>query len=172
MRRSILCGLWAVCAWSWFVPLMSLAGDTPAERATLKGLRAVRVAIECGADSASATGVKPADLEAQIASRLRAADIELLSADERAQGQPTLCLTLVAFADDSGGERMVSYWCELSLLQETRLVRAPAVHITAPTWRSPGAVASMPAAELHKLHDTIRRDVDLFVAAHGAANAP
>ncbi len=82
-----------------------------------------------------------------------------------------MCLTLVALADDSAGERMVSYWRELALVQETRLARSPAIHIPAPTWRSPGVVGSLPASELGKLHEAILADVDRFIAAHHSANA-
>jgi hypothetical protein len=149
-----------------------LRADTPVERATLKGLGGVRLIVDNLPPEVTKRGLRTADLQAEIEARLKAASIPLLAADDRAQGSPTLHLSLSIFADDSGEETVYSYWRQLSLRQETRLTRAPAVHVSAATWQAPGTLATVSSESLQKLREEVRRDADLFVAAYRDVNRP
>jgi hypothetical protein len=149
-----------------------LGADTPAERSTLKGLTGLRVLVDSVPPEVAKRGLRSADLQAEIEARLKAAAIPLLTADDRAAGNPTLHLSLAIFADDSGEETIFSYWRQLTFRQETRLTRAPAVRVAAITWQASGALATVSTEGLKKFRDDVRRDVDLFVAAYREANRP
>ena len=147
----------------------ALRADDAAERATLKDLGNVRVVVSDLSRTVESQGLKKQELQADLEKRLRAAGITLLSESERARGMPTLHLNmLLADADDA--QTAYVYSLDLTLSQEVRLMRAPNIRVTSPTWKSAGAVGVVENDKLSTLRDAAGHAVDAFIAAYRAAN--
>ncbi len=147
-----------------------LQADDAAERATLKDLGNVRFIVADLGRSVEAQGLKKQDLQAALEKRLRTAGITVLGESERARGMPTLFLNL-SLADADDAQTAFVYSLDLTLSQEVRLVRAPNIRVTSPTWRSAGAVGVVEADKVASLSDSSSQAVDTFIAAYRAANA-
>ena len=157
----------------------SLAADTKAQDtandATLKGLTAIRVAVDVSDAAAEQQSLRKADLQSRIEGKLKKAGLQVLGESERAQGMPTLYLNLSLLALDKSADPSAAevyvYSIDLALIQEVRLLRAPGIKAASPTWRAPGSLGTLEAAELAGLRDTADELADRFLAAYRAANA-
>ncbi len=147
----------------------SLRADDAAERATLKDLGNVRVVVSELSRTVESQGLKRQELQASLEKRLRAAGITVLNETERARGMPTLFLNLL-LADADEAQTAYVYSLDLTLSQEVRLMRAPAIRVNSPTWKSTGAVGIVENDKLNHLSDAAGQAADTFIAAYRAAN--
>ena len=152
----------------------SRAADTKAPEtandATLKGLTAIRVAIDVSGTEVELPGLRKADLQSRIEGKMKKAGLQVLGESERAQGMPTLYLNLNLLALDQLAAEVYVFSIDLALIQEVRLLRAPGIKAASPTWRAPGSLGTIDAAELVSLRDTADELADRFLAAYRAAN--
>jgi hypothetical protein len=137
---------------------------------SLKGLTDVRVIIDGLSKEAEAAGLQKADIQAQIEKSLKSAGLRILAASERARGNPTLHLSMIAFPASKQSDELFVYSIELSLSQEVRLSRSPAVRVQSPTWRPTGAIGTTPKTELPKLKITVDEFLKNFVNDVSTAN--
>jgi hypothetical protein len=144
--------------------------DEVKDAQSLKGLAAVRVVVEVQGREAQEHGLKPADLRADIESRLKKTGLQLLGEHDRAQGMPQLYLNVNVFPAGSGKDGLFVYSVDLSLIQDVRLIRAPNVRATAATWKIPGSLGTIEAKGISGLRSVVGEYADGFVSAHRAAN--
>jgi hypothetical protein len=158
-----------MAALAWGMLATSAWADDAAERATLKGLGDLRLAVANLSPGVEAQGLKKKELQAMLEQRLRAAGIRVLADGERARGMPTLFLNLI-LADADDAQTALIYSLDLTLSQEVRLVRAQNIRLSTTTWRTPGAVGIVEVDKLATLRDASSQAIDTFIAAYRAAN--
>jgi hypothetical protein len=148
----------------------ALAAERPAEIESLRGLTDVQIVVEGVTREAEAAGLKKSELQSTVEKGIKAAGLRVLGANERARGTPVVYLSAVVFPASKQDDELFVYSIELSLTQETRLSRLPAVRVQSPTWRPPGAIGTTAKAELPKLKATVagytKRLADDFRAAN------
>jgi hypothetical protein len=164
----------AVCFWVigiWILvafPLYALNSEI--NRATLKGLRGVRVLVEDLAPEVEREGLVKDPLQKSVEERLRAAGIRVLTQEEavKAPGEPYLYVNVnISFA--KGEEEICSYSIDVALIQNVTLVRIPKQTGYAVTW-STGGVGLIGKKSLSELKGTIEEIVDIFVKAFFSVN--
>ncbi len=148
-------------------PLLAL--DSEMNRATLKGLRGVRVLVEDLAPEVEREGLLKDQVQKSIEERLRQAGIRILTLEETAKtpGEPYLYVNLnISFA--KGGE-ICSYSVDAALIQNVTLVRSPRQTTYAVTW-STGGVGLIAKKSLSELKESVEEIADIFAKAFLSVN--
>jgi hypothetical protein len=138
-------------------------------RATLAGLRGVNLQIAPMNADAEQDGLTPADLRAEVESRLREAGIRVFTQAEllsEAPGMPFLHLDVSTLRLDA----FYAYAIRLELWQAVRLTRDPTIQCLAVTWSTTGVLGTVRATSLSDARDAVRPVVDEFVSDYLAAN--
>lgn len=143
--------------------------DRQQDRASLKDLDGVRVAVEPVPASLESRGVTTAALKTAIESQLRRAGIEVLGQGDFPTGDPHLRVTVSLSQERS---RLVACSVQVDFVQIVFLRRNPAVTFNrAQTWKADAQLALVPTGQVA---DTIRREltrqVDQFVEDYRAIN--
>lgn len=158
---------WLLCAASVWP---ALAEPSQRARQTLRGIKGVTVLVTGLSAGAERDGLRKADLQADVETRLKQAGIRVLSRAERFQapGQPHLCINFI----DQKRSDMEFYTISFAvqLVQHVRLTRDAKVIFPAETWGVTG-VMSVGAKELQGVRRLVVDYVDLFVQDMKAANA-
>jgi hypothetical protein len=138
------------------------ADDTPEERATLKGIKAVKVVVRDLHRDAEADGLTARQLQTDVELRLRQAGITV-----SASAKAYLNATINTSGRESG---RYFYVIEVSLTQPIALVRDRKSIIVAATWRvgNFGDVAAQDVARF--VRETVAGQVDLFIRAYREQN--
>jgi hypothetical protein len=168
MRRKAL-GFLVLGVWI-FVAFPLYALDSEINRATLKGLRGVRVLVEDLAPEVEREGLLKDQLQKSVEERLRSAGIRVLTQEEavKAPGEPYLYVNInISFA--KGEEGICSYSIDVALIQNVTLVRIPKQASYAVTW-STGGVGLIGKKSLSELKGSVEEIVDIFVKAFFSVN--
>jgi hypothetical protein len=138
------------------------ASDGPIERATLRGLKAIKVIVDPPDAELQRGGVTAPKLAAQIAQRL---EKDGLPVDNNAIEFVGLRVTAVH------AKKKTSAIClTLGLYQNVSLVRDPAIKTTTETWSGESVVLVPPDLYSEAVADTVNQLVDQFADASRAAN--
>jgi hypothetical protein len=168
MRGKAL-GFLVLAVWIFVAsPLYAL--DSEINRATLKGLRGVRVLVEDLAPEVEREGLLKDQLQKSVEERLRAAGIRVLTQEEavKAPGEPYLYVNInVNFA--KGEDEICSYSIDVALIQNVTLVRTPKQTCYAATW-STGGVGLVGKKTLSELKGSVEEIVDIFGKAFFSVN--
>ena len=135
--------------------------DAPMDRATLRGLKAVRAVVDAPAAMEQA-GVTGAKLAAQMEQRLTKAGIPI---DRQA-------LEFVGLRVTFAHARKTDYALAvtLSMYQNVTLTRDPAIKTMAETWSGESVLLVPPKLLNEAMSNTVNELVDQFIAAWQAAN--
>jgi hypothetical protein len=168
LKAKALClwviGIWIVAA----SPLYALNSEI--NRATIKGLRGVRVLVEDLAPEIEREGLVKDRIQKSLEERLRAAGIRVLTQEEavKAPGEPYLYVNVnITFA--KGEEEICSYSIDVALIQNVTLVRFPKQTSYAVTW-STGGVGLIGKKSLGELNGSVEEIVDVFIKAFFSVN--
>jgi len=168
MKAKALC-LWVIGIWILVAsPLHAL--DSEMNRATLQGLRGVRVLVEDLAPEVEREGLVKDQLQKSVEERLRSAGIRVLTQEEavKAPGEPYLYVNVnISFA--KGEEEICSYSIDVALIQNVTLVRIPKQTSYAVTW-STGGVGLIGKKSLSELKGSVEEIADIFVKAFFSVN--
>lgn len=138
------------------------AGDGPGNRATLKGISAVKVMVAPTSIEAEWDRVRSDDLESEVQRRLREAGITVMpSAGE--------VLSIDVEAKKAGNSPWFACSTRIELLQSVSLVRDPQFTVFAPTWGL-DRVEDVSAYDLRRVRETVRELVDRFIHAYREQN--
>ena len=140
------------------------ADDTPEERATLRGIKAVKVVVRDLHPDAEADGLTSSQLQSDVELRLRKAGIT---------ASPSARAALNVTVNTSGRESGWYFFViEVSLTQPVALVRDRKSIILASTWRL-GNFGDVAAQDLARfVRETVAGQVDTFVRAYREQNLP
>lgn len=149
-------------------PLYALNSEM--NRASLQGLKGVRVLVEDIASEVEERGLARVVLQKEVEDKIRAAGIKVLTQEEATQtpGEPYLYLNINVTLS-RGEEEACSYSIDLALIQNVTLVRNPGQATYAATW-STGGVGLIGKKSLKDLKETTLEVVDLFVKAFMSVN--
>jgi hypothetical protein len=144
-----------------FAQTCGQATDLPMDRATLRGIKALKVVIDLPAGFEQ-TGITRTALVAELQHQLEKSDIPT---DETAKEFLGLRVTIAH-------EKKTDYAICLSLgvYQNVSLSRDPAVKTTTETWSGESVVLAPPKLLKDAVSNSVRELVDQFVAAFRAAN--
>jgi hypothetical protein len=145
------------------VPL-ARAGDSEVNRLALKGVQAVRVAVEMRERDEEWQGPTRGEVRADVEGRLRRAGISITTQP----GAPYLYVNVeaVKHADSP----IYGYIIDVELRQAARVVRNPSIVVYADTW-SIHSIGTVEAAELSThLRVKLHTHLDLFIDAYLAMN--
>jgi len=148
-------------------PLFAL--DSEMNRATLKGLRGVRVLVEDLAPEVEREGLVKDQIQKSIEERLRQAEIKVLTQEEamKVPGEPYLYVNInINFAK---GAEVCSYSIDAALIQNVTLVRSPKQTTYAVTW-STGGVGLVAKKSLSELKQSVEEIADIFGKAFLSVN--
>jgi hypothetical protein len=154
LTTLLLLGL-AVPAWP---------GDTPAERATLKGIPAMEVRVEPLDPQAEFDGLRRDQLQTEVEARLRQAGITVTSPSGEGERSPYLYLNVNTFKNDIVLDQY-AFNIQLEFNQRVILERNRNVSLSAPTW-SISAVGIVSAQRLRHVRDMVADDVDQFIKVY------
>jgi len=160
----LVMGIWIFIA----SPLYALNSEM--NRATLQGLRGVRVLVEDLAPEVEREGLVKDQLQKSVEERLRSAGIRVLTQEEadQAPGEPYLYVNVnIRFA--KGEEAICSYSIDVALIQNVTLVRIPKQTSYAVTW-STGGVGLIAKKSLSELKESVEEFADIFVKAFFSVN--
>jgi hypothetical protein len=160
----LMMSLWIFIAF----PLYALNSEM--NRATLQGLRGVRVLVEDLAPEVEREGLLTDQLQKSVEGRLRSAGIRVLTQEEavKAPGEPYLYINInINFA--KGEEEVCSYSIDVALIQNVTLVRIPKQTSYAVTW-STGGVGLIGKKSLSELKGSVEEILDIFVKAFLSVN--
>lgn len=137
-------------------------------QATLRGLKGVMVFIEEVDSDVENHGLTKVLLKREVASRLRQADIPVLTADEafNAAGKPYLYLNLTTH---NTGIDLYSYSIRIEFNQDVCIIREPSVRASATTWNA-NVVGIVGAANLPAVTEDVILLTDRFIHDYLAAN--
>jgi hypothetical protein len=168
VKAKALC-FWVIGIWIFVAsPLYALNSEI--NRATLKGLRGVRVLVEDLAPEVERDGLVKDQLQKSVEGMLRSAGIRVLTQEEavKAPGEPYLYVNInTNFA--KGEEEICSYSIDVALIQNVTLVRVPKQASYAVTW-STGGVGLIGKKSLSELKGSVEEIVDIFVKAFFSVN--
>jgi len=140
------------------------AGDSEADRRTLRGLKGMEVFIVSMPPEAEQNGLTKSAIQTDVEFKLRQAAITIL---DPKPGQPWLSVEVEM------GIRTESPWTysiSVELHQSVTLTRDPSISFPdAATW-SAGAFGSVGRAKVGSLRDDIKDMIDKFINAYLAAN--
>jgi hypothetical protein len=135
---------------------------------TLRGLKGVMVFIEDLDSDVENHGLTKVLLKREVASRLRQADIPVLTADEafNAAGKPYLYLNLTTH---NTGIDLYSYSIRIEFNQDVCIIREPSIRASATTWNA-NVVGIVGAANLPAVTEDVVVLTDKFIHDYLAAN--
>jgi hypothetical protein len=139
------------------------ASDGPIERATLRGLKALRVAVDPTDEQLQRAGVTVAKVATMVEQQLQKAG---LATDENAIEFLGVRIT-AAHAKKQSSAVCLS----LGLYQNVTLARDTKIKAITETWSGDSVVLSPPQLFFEAVSSTINQLVDQFVVAYRAANA-
>jgi hypothetical protein len=141
---------------------LARADDTPEERTTLKGIKAVKVVVRDLHPDAEADGLTAGQLLGDVQARLRKAGVPT---------SPSAATSLNVTVNTSGRENGWYYFViEVSLTQPVALVRDRKGIILAATWRM-GNFGDVAAQDLVRfVRETVAGHVDRFIRAYREQN--
>ncbi len=138
-----------------------LAGDSAAERATLRRLGAVQVRVSDPGEELTKGGYTQEMLRTDVEYRLRQAGVPIVTTPEAA----ILFLNLTAVK--GGLVSAYAYSIEISVIQSVKLMRDPNIISSAPTW----SLSQMGQAKRARdVRDEVGPLVDRFVSLFLAMN--
>jgi hypothetical protein len=144
-----------VCCQGW-------ASDGPIERATLHGLKGVRVIVDPPDEDLAGEGVTTAKLIAMVEQRMQKAGV---ATDNNAVEFIGLRVTA------AHARKKPSAVClRLALYQNVTLVRDPKIKATTETWSGESVVLAPPGLFLEAVSNTVDQLVGQFADAYRAAN--
>ena len=148
----------AVLAFGW--PAVSTASDGEATRRSLKGIPAFRVVVEqVGSNVQKRSALKVENLQADVEQQLARADIPV---SKSADAVLYANVTVVCGED-------CAFNVTVEVQQRVRLERRTKVGpLLAPTWSTRGT--GLVARRSSVIRESLREQVDQFVAAYRAAN--
>jgi hypothetical protein len=140
----------------------SWADDTPEERATLRGIKLVKVVVRDLHPDVEADGLTGGQLQSDVEQRLRKAGIA---------ASPSAKAALTVTVNTSGRESGWYFFViEVSLTQPVVLVRDRKSIILASTWRL-GNFGDVAAQDLARfVRETVAGQVDMFIRAYREQN--
>ena len=138
------------------------ASDAPADRATLLGLKALKVAVDSPGSELEAEGLNAADLQTRIEERLRKAGITVDQAAREFLG-----LHVMAAREVKGPYGIC---LSLGLYQSVSLERDQAVKTAIQTWETESVVVVRPKQVRTAMESTVDQLVDQFASAYASAN--
>jgi hypothetical protein len=139
-----------------------VASDGPIERATLRGLKSVRVIVDPPDEGLAGEGITTAKLIAMVEQRMQKAG---LTADNSAVEFIGLRVTA------AHARKKPSAVCiRLALYQNVTLVRDPKIKATTETWSGESVVLAPPGLFYEAVSNTVDQLVDQFADAYRAAN--
>ena len=149
-------------------PLAALNSEM--NRATLQGLKGVRILVEDLAPEVERGGLVKNQLQKSAEEKLRSAGIKVLTQEEavKTPGEPYLYVNInINFA--KGEEEVCSYSIDIALIQNVTLVRNPKQTSYAVTW-STGGVGMIGKKSLGELKESVDEIVEIFVQAFFSVN--
>lgn len=138
------------------------ASDAPADRATLRGLMALNVAVDPPGPELEGAGLRAADLQARIEDRLPRAGIAV---DQSAREFLGLHVLAVREAKGSYGICL-----SLGLYQSVFLERDRTIRTATQTWETQSVVVVRPKQVRTAMGDTLDQLIDQFTGAYRSAN--
>jgi hypothetical protein len=142
--------------------LPAWADDGPGNRATLKGIPAVKVVVAPTILEGEWDRLRTDELETDVERRLREAGIAVLPS-------ATEVLYIEVEARKTSGSPRYACSTRVELLQSVSLVREPGLTVFAPTWGL-GRVEEVSAYNLRSLRVTVGELVDSFIQAYREQN--
>jgi hypothetical protein len=144
-------------------PALVSASDSPAERASLKGLPAINVVVESPGSAAEKSGLTAVLLQNDAQSRLRQAGIPI-----KPDADPYLYIQVTVI--DPGPSLPLAYAINVAFMQEISLPRGLTEYLQSPTWSltSLGMVGSDRFAKV--VQDRVQMFVGQFVSAYLSVN--
>lgn len=136
---------------------------------TVGGIAGVNVQVAPLNADAERDGLVPADIRADVESRLKASGIRIFTQVElfsEAPGTPILYLAITTLRLDG----VYAYSVGLQLWQAVTLVRDPTVRALAATWSIPPVIGTVQATHLAEVTKAVRSAVDSFIQDYVAAN--
>ena len=150
---------------SLFLTLIAIRGwasDAPADRATLRGLKALNVAVDQLVPELKAEGLPDIDLQARIVVRLRKAGITV---DQSAR--EFLGLHVISVREGKGSYGIC---LSLGLYQSVFLERDQTIKTATQTWETQSVVVAPPKQVRTAVESTLDQLVDQFAGAYRSAN--
>lgn len=138
------------------------AGDSPRDRATLKGVKSIAIVIDTLPADLSKEGVTPENLRARLMDRLREASIPI---DDTAK--EFLGVRLASVRDTRGPYAVCVM---LGFYQPATLTRDPAVRFAPQTWDTDLVLMAAPKVVPRAVLESIDELANRFIAAWRAAN--
>lgn len=154
IRRSLLPALLA--------PLLLHAGDSPRERATLKGAKSVAVIVDALPKDLGKEGITPDALRTRLAGRLRDAGIPVDDAAKEFVG-----LRISSIRDTRGPYAVA---IALGFYQPATLVRDPTMRVAPQTWDSDIVLMAAPKMLPRAATESVDDLADRFIAAWRSVN--
>jgi len=135
---------------------------------TLHGLKGIMVFIEDIESEVEDHGLTKMLLKKEVESRLRQAEIPVLTADEafNTVGKPYLYLNLTTH---NTGIDLYSYSIRIEFNQDVCIIREPSIRASATTWSS-NVVGIVGAANLPAITEDVIGLTDRFIHAYHTAN--
>lgn len=143
------------------LPPPAWSGDTPKERATLKGIPAISVRVEKLKPEVERDGLSEKQLLTDVELRLRKAGIRVTSSNDEVMWS-YLSLKVGTYKHASG---LYAFHLDLEFNTAVVLERDRSINVIAPTW-SVGGIGVVGADNLEALRNTIGDHVDQFINAY------
>ncbi len=142
------------------------AGDSPLDRATLRGIQAVNVVVDPLDPQIEAAGVTRADLRERAETLLRAAGIVIDTSRPEFVG-----VRLTAARSGRGPFAEFAVAMTLAFYQPVQLVRDPTVRTATQTWEIGTVILAAPKALHQASQDSIEDLTGRFIKAYRSVNA-
>jgi hypothetical protein len=153
----------------------SLGFADNAERATLKGIKGLTVAIGVQAPELIENGLSKYQLQTDVELRLRKSGIEVLSMEEASSKPGAPFLQVLVFSYKFKQLECYYFFIVAELNQDTFLKRNPSIQAEgATTWSSPLAIGTTPTGhtseQIRYLRDRVSDRIDEFINDYLAVN--
>jgi len=132
--------------------------DDASARATLKGIKAIRLAVAPVKPDISQAGFTTAQLQSDIEARLKQAGIPV-----DPQSGEWLFVAVTTAKIDKG---LYAYSIDLDLYQSVTLTRTPTISVSAFTWGTGSRVGALDTARLNEIRPEVLGFVDQFISAY------
>jgi len=142
--------------------LGAFASDTPSDRATLRGIKSVLVAVDPTGPELDQEGMRAGDLQSRIEDRLRQAEIMIDPVSREFLG-----LRVMAVRDSKG---VYAVCFSLGVYQTVSLDRDKTIHTATQTWETQSVVLAPPKQIRAAMDNTLDEIVDQFRKAFESAN--
>jgi hypothetical protein len=140
------------------LPASAGAINDASAHATLKGIKAIRLAVAPVKPDFSQDGFTTAQLQTDIEARLKLAGIPV-----DPQAGECLVVTVTTAKINKG---YYAYSIDLDLYQPVILVRTPTISASALTWGVGARVGALDTARLHEIRSEVVGFVDQFISAY------